>query len=122
MRPASQIRSRDFVPLLAGVLLLGALSCQRQQSPPDPLALTEDERYLVEAYVDVRRAESLLRRQPAVAESLFAGLEGSIDSLRVSRTIATVGQHPERWAIIFDEIEKRLRESPPPGRSQAHTP
>jgi len=123
LRPASQIRSRGFVRLLAGTLLVAALSCERGESPPDPLALTEDERFLVEAYVEVRGAETYLRQQPAVAESLFTRLEGTIDTLRVSNAIATVGRNPERWAVVFDEIEKRLREAPPAAdSSKTHNP
>ena len=55
--------------------------------PPD---LSEDEKYLIDAYVDVKQARSNYPHHPAVAESLFTVLDSTIDSVRIANTIRDV--------------------------------
>jgi hypothetical protein len=64
--------------------------------------------YLIDAYVEVKRARSHYPNEPAVAESLFTVLDSTIDSLRIANTIRKVNEDPERWVLVFEEIEKIL--------------
>lgn len=75
------------------------------------MEFTDDELYLIEAYVDVKRARSYYPYQQTIADSLFAGLEASIDTVRVARAIAALNTDPDRWAAVFREIEEQLREA-----------
>ena len=74
--------------------------------------MSDDERYLVDAYVDIIRTSDQYPRDPAAAESLFTVLDSTIDSVRIANTIRTVDLEPERWAIIFEVIENELRVDP----------
>lgn len=75
-----------------------------------PVALSEDEKYLIDAYVEVKNARSYYPQNPVEAESLFTVLDSTIDSVRIANTIRDVNKTPERWLLILEEIEKRLRE------------
>jgi hypothetical protein len=46
-----------------------------------------------------------------VADSLFARLDSTIDTLRITNTIKALNETPDRWAFVFLEIEKALRNS-----------
>jgi hypothetical protein len=98
---------------LAAALGLASASCDRNGGDqPDPQVLTEDERYLIDAYVDIKLARSHYPRDPAAAESLFTVLDSTIDTDRIANTIRTVNEAPERWAMILEEIEREIRERP----------
>lgn len=91
-------------------MALAAGSCGRGADDDlDDTALTENEQYLVDAYVDVKRASSRYSDDPVVAESLFTVLDSTIDSVRIANTIRDVNRQPDRWLVIFEEIEKKLR-------------
>jgi hypothetical protein len=109
---------------LAATLAIAAVSCDRGEGDePDSIVLSEDEKYLIDAYVDVNRARSHYPRYPAVAESLFTVLESTIDSDRIAITIRAVNQDPERWVAIFEEIERRLkRERETPDQRKVRRP
>lgn len=83
------------------------LSCESEKKPP-PAPLSPDERYLVDAYVRVRRAGALYPFQRERAESLLTSFSGKIDTLRVARTITALNAHPERWSFVFQSIEDKL--------------
>ena len=75
----------------------------------DPLSLSEDEIYLIDAYVDIKLARSNYPQYPVVAESLFTVLDSTIDSDRIAKAIRDLNLTPERWVVIFTEIERKLR-------------
>jgi hypothetical protein len=75
----------------------------------DPLSLSEDEIYLVDAYVDIKRARSNYPHYPVVAESLFTVLDSTLDSDRIAKAIQDLNLTPDRWVVIFDNIEQKLR-------------
>lgn len=84
-------------------------SCGRQEADrADSQELSKDEIYLIDAYVEILRARSYYPHKPAVADSFFAVLDSTIDSGRIANIIRDVNQEPERWVVIFEEIERKL--------------
>jgi hypothetical protein len=96
--------------VFAAVLVATVICCGSERKPSNT-ALSPDERYLVDAYVRVRRAGVLLTVQHEVADSLLTRLAGDVDSLRVARTIASLNATPERWPLILQKIEDSLGNS-----------
>jgi hypothetical protein len=92
---------------LAGCVII---ACSPESKKRESVEFTADELYFIEAYVEVRRARSYYPEQPAVAESLFTELEAKVDTTRVAHTIAALNLDPDRWAAVYGEIEKRLRD------------
>ena len=104
MRPiSSRRRWRVFAALFIATVI-----CCGPKDEPSTTALSSDERYLVDAYVLVRRTGALYPYQREVADSILARLAGSVDTLRVARAIAGLNATPERWTVIFESIEKEL--------------
>jgi hypothetical protein len=95
--------------VFAAVLVATVICCGSEKKPSNT-ALSPDERYLVDAYVRVRRAGALLPVQHEVADSLLTRLSGEVDTVRVARTIATLNATPERWSFILEKIEQSLGE------------
>ncbi len=104
-------RRRVFVAAIVATLL----SCGTRQHP-QPSPLSPDEQYLVDAYISVRRAGSYYPYQRTIADSLLTMLSGSVDTVRVARTIASLNATPERWSFVLQVIEDRLS-----GRSDSTT-
>jgi hypothetical protein len=96
--------------VFAAVLVATVLCCGAEKKPSST-TLSPDERYLVDAYVRVRRAGALLPVQHEVADSLLSRLSGEVDTLRVARAIAALNATPERWTFIFQKIEETLGNS-----------
>lgn len=82
---------------------------QKSSQKESDVVFTPDELYFIQAYVDVRRARAYYPYQPAVGDSVFAGLSASVDTVRVARVIAALNRDPDRWAAVYKEIEERLR-------------
>ena len=102
--------TRILLICLAAALALATGSCEGGDGDgTGPLALSEDEKYLIDAYVDIKHARSNYPHNPVVAESLFTELDSTIDSVRIANTIRTVNQEPERWLAIYEEIEQLLQ-------------
>lgn len=89
------------------MLIAALLSCG-QKGSRQPSPLSPDELYLIDAYLDVRRAGAFHPYQRAVADSLLDSLAGQVDTLRVARTISALNATPERWALVLKTIEDRL--------------
>lgn len=102
---------------MTAVLLAALISCGRRENP-EPLPLSSDERYLVDAYLRVRRAGALFPHQRAMADSILASLAGEVDTLRVARTVAALNADPERWGVVFHTIEDRLSTRDSTGTSE----
>ena len=97
--------------MFAAVLVATVICCGAEEKPSNA-TLSPDERYLVDAYVRVRRASAIFSQQHEVGDSVLARLAGEVDTVRVARTIASLNTTPERWTIILRRIEEEL--SPPP--------
>ena len=93
--------------MFAAVLVATVICCGSEKKPANT-ALSPDERYLVDAYVRVRRAGALLPVQHEVGDSLLTRLSGEVDTVRVSRAIATLNATPERWSFILRKIQDEL--------------
>ena len=112
-------RTRILFAALSAALIAASAPCSRKEGersarPP----LSGDEKYLVEAYVNIQRARSFYPTHPEIAESLFAALDSTTDSTRVANTIRETNRTPERWALIFEAIDKELGKPGEPGRSE----
>jgi hypothetical protein len=102
--------TRILLICLAAALALATGACEGGDGDgTGPVALSEDEKYLIDAYVDVKSARSDYPHNPIEAESLFTVLDSTIDTVRIANTIRAVNTTPERWLLILEEIEKQLR-------------
>lgn len=110
LRPLKKYSGRFLITIL-GALLLSHASCAKGGSHPEQLELSDDEKYLVLAYAQLRYAENLYPDRPETAESLFTDLHSSIDSTRIANTIRLINNTPDRWIIIFRKIEEMLQEA-----------
>jgi hypothetical protein len=106
-----RIPRRLLEAAIAVLLSCAIISCGHQSSQPESPEFTPDERYLIDAYVQIKRARGYYPYQAAVAESLFAGLSATIDTVRIARTITALNTTPDRWARVYREIEDRMRQS-----------
>lgn len=99
----------------AAILVALALSgsCGRSTDPSDHQPLTPDEQYLVDAYVDITTARSIHRKEPLMADSLFALIDSTVDAGVISNTIDLLNSNPDRWIVVFSAIEKALKNHPP---------
>jgi hypothetical protein len=104
------ISSRRLWRVFAASLIATIICCGAEDKPPTA-ALSPDERYLVDAYVSVRRAGALYPYQHHVADSVLARLAATVDTVRVARTISSLNTTPERWSLIFRTIEEELSPS-----------
>lgn len=101
------ISSRRPWRVLTAVLVATVICCSAGEKSPDT-SLSADERFLVEAYVRVRRAGAMLPNQPEAGDSVLAHLAGEVDTVRVARVIAALNATPERWTFIYQQIEEAL--------------
>lgn len=97
--------------ILACVLLSILCAACNKQSEPAVRPLTQDERYLIDAYVNVIRARDLRGRDPSGAESIFAVIDSTTDTLRMANTIKDINRNPDRWLYIFETIDAELQAS-----------
>ena len=115
MRPICSRRPWRF---LAAAFIATIICCSAEEKSPDA-GLSPDERYLVDAYVRVRRAGAFYPYQREIADSMLAHLAGVVDTVRVARTISSLNATPERWAFIFKSIEEAL--APPAAQPSEST-
>jgi hypothetical protein len=115
------LRIPGRLALLVLAVLLGCaiIACDQKSSQPELNELTADEEYLVDAYVDVKLAQQYYPHQEELADSLFADLSATVDTVRIARAIAQLNETPDRWAAVYQAIEERLREER--GRSLQRT-
>jgi len=93
--------------IVAAAIVATLLSCGTKNRP-QPSPLSADELYLVDAYIQVRRAGAYHPYQRSIADSLLSRLAGTVDTVRVARTMASLNASPERWALVLRTIEERL--------------
>ena len=109
--PEKKLSVRVFFVFCAAVSVALIVSCSRGDDRSEAADFTEDEKYLIDAYVKVKRASTDYLNQREVAENALARLDSTIDSTRIANTIQTLSANPERWADVFREIENTLREA-----------
>lgn len=95
---------RAAVALAVGIVL----SCGGKDAPK-PAQFTDDENYLIDSYVRVKRAGSYRLERPSLAESLYVYLGAVTDSARIAQAVASLNVDPDRWLVVFKEIENRIK-------------
>jgi hypothetical protein len=105
--------------LLSLALLAAAVGCSRV---PDPVprgetTLRPAEKELVDLYLELEQAERAYHRDPVEGEKAFRVLEGEWTEARLESLMSRVGERPERWYLVFREIERR-REGAGRGRAR----
>jgi len=79
-----------------------------RSSPPSEKSLGPDELYLARLYATIVTARKAWGSDPARAESLFAVVDSTIDSLRIANTMRELDRKPYRWLLVYREIERLL--------------
>jgi hypothetical protein len=82
--------------------------CTGPDSQTKIAELTEEEGYLVDAYLSVVEARDLHAVNYLKSESLFTMLDSTIDTTRVANTIRELNKEPDRWLAVFKSIEREL--------------
>jgi len=93
---------------LVVALVLVSSYCTRRDNETKNVALSTDEAYLVDAYVRIAEAQDVRTVSYAKSESLFAALDSTIDTTRVSNTIRKLNSNPDRWVLVFRSIEQAM--------------
>lgn len=104
--------ARVLFVLIAALATVLMVSCDRGDEQRQAADFSEDEQYLIDAYVKIKRASADYLNQREVAENALARLDSTIDETRIANTIQMLNKNPERWADVFREIETILREVP----------
>lgn len=99
--------------LLVILLTSGIATCSGGGGGDSAKDLNLDEWYLVDTYIRIARARDMYSRDSALAETLFAAIDSTIDSTRIANIIEEIGSDPERWIPIFRAIDEGLRGAQP---------
>jgi hypothetical protein len=110
--PEKKYRAQVLFVIIAAVSVALFISCSRGDDQAEAAQFSEDEKYLIDAYVNVKRATADYLNQREAAENALARLDSTIDATRIANTIQSLNENPERWADVFREIENILREAP----------
>ncbi len=94
-----------------GVVVVCSSYCTTPDSETSIAELSPDETYLVDAYVRVAMARDLYSISPLKSDSLFVALDSTIDTLRIANTIRDLNRDPDRWLLVYQDIERRLKTS-----------
>ena len=92
-------------------LVLLSSYCTSPDTQTEISDLTDDETYLVNAYVRVAEARDLHAVSSLESESLFTVLDSTIDTTRIANIIRDLNTHPDRWLLIFQSIGQDLSSS-----------
>jgi hypothetical protein len=103
-------KMKHFILLLGFiVLLVTAGACGKKDQAAVNQHLTKDEQYLINSYARIIHARDLHSSNPAKAESLFAVIDSTTDTLRIANTINSINKDPNRWIYIFEVLENRIQ-------------
>jgi hypothetical protein len=91
---------------LVAALVFVSSYCTQNGKQTENVELTPDEAYLVDAVARLAVARDLRLATYEKSESLFAVLDSTIDTTRVSKVIRDLQGNPERWIFIFRRIEQ----------------
>lgn len=112
-------RTSRIICVLA--LVVASSYCTNEKDRTKVTQLSEDEAYLVDAYVQVAAARDLYSVNYLKSESLFTLLDSTIDTLRIANTIRELDRDPDRWLLVFTSIEKKRKNSFSQGRGSEQT-
>jgi len=112
---AFPVPTRNRCRLAAKIAVVAALVCvssycTKRDNQAEITPLTGDESYLVESYARIEAARQLAGVNHAKSESLFVGLDSTVDRDRVSNTIRALNADPDRWLAVYRAIEKALED------------
>ena len=112
MKRVFSLNSSRFTRALcvAAAVLLSSY-CTRPDNRTELNDLTDDEAYLVSAYVRIARARDRFSISYLESESLLTVLDSTIDTTRIANTIRLLNTDPDRWILIFRGIERDLSKS-----------
>ncbi len=101
-------RAKTVLTIISALAILAGCgpSPDPQEAPPE---LKAEELFLVEQYLRVVEVRHLATEGRAEADSVFAALalEVPVDSvMEISERISR--EDPQRWRVIFQEIERRM--------------
>lgn len=105
--PKTRTRRIPRAVLVAAMVLVSSY-CSHGGRQTENLGLSSDETYLVDAYVRIARARDLHSVTYLESERLFAALDSTIDTTRISNTIRELNLNPERWVAVFRSIEQAM--------------
>ena len=103
--------SRFWRFLAIALIVLLSSYCSRREEGQQVTGLSSEEAYLVETYSTIAAAWERHLVSPLLAESLFSVLDSTIDTRRIANTIDALDRDPERWILIFREINNALQMS-----------
>jgi hypothetical protein len=102
-----------YLPATTALILLAfSFGCSQGADPADHHPLSPDEQYLVKTYVDITAARLLHAQNPQRSDSLFARIDSTVDSQRISKTVHLLNSNPDRWFVVFSAIEEALKNRP----------
>ena len=81
---------------------------EKQTTNPE---LTGDEQALVDALVGVSLAKDAFYANPLESDSLFAHLDSTVDTTRISNTVRALEGDPDRWILVYEAVKERLQNS-----------
>ncbi|UCG50637.1 MAG: hypothetical protein JSW58_10545 [Candidatus Latescibacterota bacterium] len=91
------------------VLVFVSSYCTTSEKQTEILELSEDEAYLVDAYVRIIEARDQYSVSRVKSDSLFAAIDSTMDTLRIANTIQALNTDPDRWVFVYQNIERKLR-------------
>lgn len=103
---------------LVAVLVFVSSYCTQNGKETENVELSPDETYLVDAYVRIAAARDLHAVTYEQSESLFAVLDSTIDTTRISNAIRALNADPGRWVFVFRSIEQAAGPNIGTGRSE----
>jgi hypothetical protein len=92
--------------------------CTHRDNETKNVGLSTDEAYLVDTYVRIAEGQDVRIVSYAKSESLFAALDSTIDTTRVSNTIRKLNSNPDRWILVFRSIEQAMGSDRGKGESE----
>jgi hypothetical protein len=93
---------------LVAALVFVSSYCTDRESQTEIEKISEDEAYLVDTYVKLVQARDAYSVSYFKSESLFALIDSTTDSLRIANTIRQLNLDPDRWVLIFRNIEQAM--------------
>ena len=104
--------------LFVATVVFGLSYCTQRDKDTSSTSLTEDESYLVDAYMQVAHAREIRDVSYVKSESLFTMLDSVLDSTRIAHTVESLNRDPDRWLLVFRSIERKLLAPPQEGGSE----
>lgn len=98
-------------PLIVAAAVLSSAYCSGPDDQSRLESLSVDEAHLVNTYVKITLARDEYSVSYLKADSLFAVLDSTTDTLRIANTIRELNKDPDRWLSVFQHIQRQLRKA-----------